>query len=678
MNDFAIEKFWRSRIRASLTRSDKLPRGWSYQGIGQEGFQEAPLDLSNEVGGTQPDPCEQQILLVSAPGAVGKSTLAKQIAFETKTLYIDLAEADAVGANSITGGIAKAGLWPQWIAGQTSLLIDGLDEARLRVTQESFEAFLADVAGLSKQAKLPIVLFGRTGAIQDTWVILSDLNIEAPIFEIGYYGPEAAIDFAVARVEVLAPQSPHRAAERRAIELIHDGLRQQTEEDGDRFSGYAPVLLAVAERVANGNPAALTASIEKGEQPITLKFVTDSIMDRERGKLSPLDIAPTIAADLYLREEQLDRLVARVYGLPQPPLPQMPPDDAKVYSDALETWVAEHPFLSGGNRPSSAVFDAVIATRALKTAASSDVALKRELRKGTAANPFLSEFYLPTVVGGSLIEMPPEHIGVIYASLRARLSLGDNANLLVEGPDEQENEDALRAEVEINISRKDVDHPRIISLVTDQAGTLQLGAYVEDVDINVPFGKIEIGPGPEALIIAPASIQCAELVVSADKITVDSPRGSDATAVYFEAGAFQGGLSSSPPVIRGGALLAVSWPGSRVFPWTAFAVSPTVAEDPRVEEALRRFRKFVIAFRSHSKGSLARYKAKIEHARMTKGSGRKILNQMIDDGILKLIGTQYHLNAATLGSHTGTTYSDAMARRFGDSAIAFVSRALNR
>jgi hypothetical protein len=45
------------------------------------------------------------------------------------------------------------------------ILIDALDEARLRVTQEAFEAFLRDVDQLSRRS-MPTVLFGRTGAIR--------------------------------------------------------------------------------------------------------------------------------------------------------------------------------------------------------------------------------------------------------------------------------------------------------------------------------------------------------------------------------------------------------------------------------------------------------------------------------------------------------------------------------
>ena len=95
-----------------------------------------------------------------------------------------------------------------------------------------------------------------------------------------------------------------------------------------------------------------------------------------------------------------------------------------------------------------------------------------------------------------------------------------------------------------------------------------------------------------------------------------------------------------------------------------------------MDEALRRFRKFVIAFQSHGKGRLARFKGKIEHARMTKGTGQVVLDLMLAEGILSLRGPMYFLDPDRLGAQTGATYVDCMARRFDAKAVAFAQRAL--
>lgn len=324
MENYTIQEFWKPRLNVARIASKSLVKGWQFVNEGLDTFKEAPLALSTELS-TNSDPERSSILLVSAPGAVGKSTLARQIAYATGAVYLNLATAEPVGGNTLSGGLVRSELYPKWEEQSTAIIIDGLDEARLRVTQEALEAFLYDVAELSRGRDLPTVLFGRTGAVQDTWLVLVDSNVELAVLEIGYYGPEAAVDFTEARLRAARPNSPHAKAERRAVELLLTRLREQTESDGDRFAGYAPVLQAVADRVAkDANPSALVAQIEKGAHPVTLRGVVSAILERECGKLGGLPFEdPKLADILYSPVEQLDRLVARYYRTPLPDLPAM-------------------------------------------------------------------------------------------------------------------------------------------------------------------------------------------------------------------------------------------------------------------------------------------------------------------------------------------------------------------
>jgi hypothetical protein len=131
MHDYTIQDFWKPRLSVQRMPSANLIGGWSFADQGLSTFKEAPLDLSRELN-TNADPFKSAIVLVSAPGAVGKSTLARQIAFETGAVYVDLAKAEPVGSNTLAGGLVKSGLYDGWQAGIVGILIDGLDEARLR------------------------------------------------------------------------------------------------------------------------------------------------------------------------------------------------------------------------------------------------------------------------------------------------------------------------------------------------------------------------------------------------------------------------------------------------------------------------------------------------------------------------------------------------------------------
>jgi hypothetical protein len=244
---------------------------------------------------------------------------------------------------------------------------------------------------------------------------------------------------------------------------------------------------------------------------------------------------------------------------------------------------------------------------------------------------------------------------------------------LVEGADDEE---SLRAEVEITLARNGGERTRVMQFDSSQTGPVRLGAHVEDVDITVPQTDVVIGPGSESVLVAPISIQCAVLSLMTEKVIVECPSQRQASAVFLEAGIFDGAEMVSVPVVRGNVSLAAYWPGVQSHPWTSFATSPTQSDDPRLDEALRRLRKFVIAFRSHSRGRLARFKGKIEHARMTKGTGRAVLKHMLSEGILTLEGPMYFLDPDRLMQAAGITYADCMSRRFSPETLEFLRQAL--
>ena len=95
-----------------------------------------------------------------------------------------------------------------------------------------------------------------------------------------------------------------------------------------------------------------------------------------------------------------------------------------------------------------------------------------------------------------------------------------------------------------------------------------------------------------------------------------------------------------------------------------------------MNEALRRFRKFVIAFRSHSKGSLKRYAGKLEHARMTKGVGWAVLKHMVAEGVVTTDGEMYTLHPGVLAEKANASYLTTMSRNFSNETLKFVADAI--
>ena len=685
MDTHTIDGFWTPLLESiNQTPFTRDILGWTFQSPGLGTFKEAPLTYSTRQFGDDADPSSSSILLISAPGAVGKSTLAKQIAFRTGSIYVDLATSEPVGGNFLSGGLARSGQYASWQNGTMTAMIDGLDEAILKAQKEGLEAFLSDVAELSIGRTVPTVIFGRTVSIEDASAYLEDkMPGEVAVLEIGYYDEATALEFAEETLKVFREErgNSHPIVDRQALNLLLSGLREQTATDGNRFAGYAPVLQAVAARVNQyDNPNLLVSELISGSlPPITLQSVVQSILDRERNKLTGLVLLNNDLKDqLYLPEEQLDRLVAKVYGVAPPELPQMSAEDAERYTSALETWVQYHPFYDGGSGTPSAVFRAAICAKALESSSASERAIRMELGRSDAADPFLYIFYVNQDTSVDPAYLPETHIGIIYSSIRASLARGETASLFV--TDEADFQvDSQLADVEIDLVRNGSVGLKSLFFKTGISGPILFGAHVRDAQVLMPRARIEIGHTAELVLVSPIDIQCRDLAISAEKVIVENPPESTEYAAYLQADEYSGTSISSVPLRRNQAKLFVSWPGAESYPWRDVRADISTARDGnlRLEEALRRFRMFVVTCKGFGRNlGPGQSSRKIESGRMTKGTGQSVLDSMVEARILHREQSWYYLDTDRLAELTQMNYADCMEHRFSEAATAFVSHAL--
>ena len=685
----SIQDFWIPRLSA-VVRPPTMPTqpGWSIEETPNPSFVEADLHLRDGF-----DDLAAMIWFVAAPGAVGKSTLAKEISARTSAVYLDLAKADTVAGNYLTGGLVKNKLLQEWLENHTTILIDALDEARLRVTQQSFEDFLNDVEALSRGRYSPTIIFGRVGIVEEAWLALAERGLNCPIFDIDFFDAQRAKQFIIATLDRLGSRSAnralassissHRPVYEAAAATFVNGLENVAASDGARFSGYAPVLEAVAT-VLSGvtNPASLTDAVQDALQGQVLQHLTDRILAREATKLReqlPAHMADQIKGKLYGPDEQLARLTATIYhvSMPAPPI-ALEAQHAEAYDAAVRAFMPQHPFLDGsGRHASGAVFGAAINAFALFSA-STEMVAAGEKHAGNGPytpNPFLIDFYIARarLKSGDNPIVLPEHVVALFESVRARASAKDVVRLTVEG-----DEDNDSADVEIQVSESGaLSSNRQILLRTSQAGTLRFGRQVNGVFVDAPLLDVTIGWGSPVELVAPVSMNvgrlsfdCPELVV----LRADAAGNGEDATVVLEARELLESKVLGAPIVRHGVEFAVFWPGSSAYPWVQFAIESNRNEGKNVHEGLLRLRRLVLAFRSHSKGRLARFKGKIEHVRMTKGDvGLAVRERLIKDGILSLEGEMYFLDPNALGKIVGATYQDLNLRRFNDQVHKYVS-----
>ena len=691
---YNIIDFWRPTLC-----SDELPTlrrplrtGWATHIDGLSTFVEAPLMMADGFGQKIP----YDVLLVSAPGAVGKSTLAREIAAQTGAILVDLAEVRGVGAETVSGGLGWAGLLDPVCDGRVALLIDGLDEARMQVTEAGFRAFLEDIYELACQRGKPITLFGRTSATEEAWLHFAEMDFKPPILEVQFYTLEQALEFVKRRITSTRQERSQDVnataiADAKAAGLILDRLRQETEDDGDRFAGYAPVLIAISQRVAaENNPHALVRQLERGAKGLSINDIADKILERESTKIEPLSFAdPRLGGKLYRKDEQMERLISAVYGVAHMPgLPTMTDQDAETYRRALETWVPDHPFTDGsGTRPSSEVFGGFIAAEGLRKEWSADVIRTKELGSGKV-NPFIWCFRLPdhwldgdAILEEELASVQLADLGLIFASLQAGLTRSESAHLSIDADEYSDDGTRVRRQdpAEVEITRRfGRDIVRSLYLTANCRGTVYFGRRVSDVHIS-GLDLSVVTSGAETTLVAPVELDVDTFNAGSSPILVEGSRpGIDSAEAVVRLRCLRFEWTHTGLSIRREVTLAVDWPGSENFPWHNHRTPNVPAGfDEELAEPLQRLRRILMLFRARGQGQLAKFQGAIDHPRRTQGSGRWVRDQLLEEHVLRKEGSFYVLDRENLGEVLNLNFLDLRAAAVNQNTKEFLRRVLN-
>lgn len=691
---YTIDDFWIPSLRCTgdynLTR--EMPVGWSTRADQLDTFVEAPLEAAGGFGGGAAAP----ICLVSAPGAVGKSTLAREIAARTGAVLIDLARANAVGSASVTGGLAWAGIFNDFLDGSVSLLIDGIDEARIRVTKDSFEAFLEDICKLAESNSKPIILFGRTAAVENAWLYFAEQDVEPLVLEIKFHERTSALEFVTRQVNSFRKKQSQNAhafadADSRAADLILARLTDYAQSDGTKFAGYAPVLIAVARRIATeNNPMNLIQALAEGADVLSLNHIVDAILEREQAKLDRLEFTdPWLKEKLYQKAEQVDRLISTIYDIAHDPkLPEMNQNDSTTYREALDNWVPDHPFTDGsGTHPSSEVFEGFIIAEALKRDWAREFVRSAEL-ESVKANPFTWQFRLPDrwrdVNEWDSSEMvdspegdpiPLADLGLVLVSLQAQLPRSGSAVLFVDAEvDGDDLETGAEVEFELHVD----DTARWIRLSSENKGTIRFGSLISGAYIFGNQLRVVVS-GNETTFAAPVHLNVRRIDAGYSDIVVERPTGHDTTGipakVSLQCEVFN--WVNTALSVRPNVELAVNWPGSESYPWHNYQM-PDAPEAFNAEfyERHRRLRNILVLFRSGGKGQLAKYKGAIDAERRTRGSGAAIRDLLLEEGVLREEGRVYILDTDRLHQVLGLSYQEIREAVVNRQTIEFLSRVI--
>jgi len=497
------------------------------------------------------------VVLISAAGAMGKSAAAKAIARRRGLVLLDTAVV-RVGSNTVSGGLAKAigaekfaEFLHSFRSGQTGLVVDGLDEALLYSGSEHFEEFLQDLCWLASESSgVPqVVMLGRDEAIDHVQLLLEEWGVDLTRLSLAPLDHEAAsclIDLTLdTRPDGSGTYSVHRnfpepfgqLRDRVLLDLGRaldsDFASLESWPMVAAFLGYAPVLQALAERLAVANPSAELAEVESRtseskhaeDQGSLLLEVVRTILAREQQKVSlhvgnALGMRPDdpVRRALYTEQEQVRRLLALVgdaedteYG------PEvLEPHERQAYDTQIRSFLADHPFVRGRQYANRVFADFVRAYS--YSAPLLGAQLPRIKVPSLDVGPFFAQFYGALLrdqapPAGDPLETPLALVDILVRSIR--LAFPRCVWRFTKWPGTQ---GLLEVYTE-------PDTPSVpISFVTpDAEDILQISSPLAHCEVltNLPVilqgraNEVRIGPG--------VLIQCGSLVIEGEALRV-APR----------------------------------------------------------------------------------------------------------------------------------------------------------
>ena len=233
-----------------------------------------------------------RFILISAPGATGKSAFGKHIAYTHNALYWNLAEI-SIGDGTFQGtlyralGVSRISEYAKCLQNaEMTLVIDAFDEAEIISGRKNVENFLLEANEFLEESSKPsIVLLSRTETAQNIATLFRANTIPYIHVEIDFFPEGRAKEFVLKSAEKRKAITP---AIQDCVQQYFDNIHTLVpdKDSQQRFLGYAPVLEAIAAHISEiTNTAKLLSELRDGTDEIFLiRRIMDNLLDREHQK----------------------------------------------------------------------------------------------------------------------------------------------------------------------------------------------------------------------------------------------------------------------------------------------------------------------------------------------------------------------------------------------------------
>lgn len=670
-----------------------------------EGYVQPLFSTIEQFGGLDADFDEARIVLISAVGATGKSTLAKEMSASLQCPIVDLGCAEVMGGNSLTGIIYKkmspadgASFVQDLKEGHATMIIDGLDEGFQRTKTQGYFDFLDDVIGMTSATGKSFILLGRTNAIELASLHFDDKGVKTVTYQIEPFTIRQAEDFIrlILRREpgIDVFGKPYKDLLDHIIKSIggffkdHQDLKTNQYE---RFIGYAPVLLSIAEFLKKNKSnfyqvlsdfmrdqlegTSLIISIVEGilrrdkELKILPQLIEENIKDRSE------DFRQQARDKAYTIDEQCARVLYRclnkAYTLP------ITGDEAfdYVYNQGIERWIDEHPFISG-NKISNSVFEGYILARLINNSVYRP-AVNEYIERSTGISYMFFGIYKEMYSQNEYLDL--SIVSHLYSSLKAL----DNKKkyYTLDFTYDEEDADELTEERPCLLTFEGSEDSGLQKFqfkvkLTNKA-SLSLHQVIGEVYIDVPI-NVSIS-SPRVVLSAPGYINCRSIDLMTDEIVL-ARRSSDDTFVV-EADEVDLIVGDTYPSIVGDSDAkegfrivtdsTLKYPLNEFQSSLAQKCSKLTATE---KEYYQKMRRTLIMFRSHSKGEFAKVQSKINNRISSKPEGKRVVDALLAKGIIYPDGRLFFIDKGKMNDYLGLKFDGLRTCVINDKVTAFLKQ----
>ncbi len=541
------------------------------------------------------------IVLLSARGAAGKTTVANELSGRLQTPVWRLQNDSGVSRSSVHSTLVQHlnvvdPLSHLAELDSPLLIVDSLDEARSRVSATSWSEFVEALLEACNHG-LRLLLMGRVRTLEDLWMSLIDGGTSPDWYEVSHFGGSARAAYVDARTKARGPRTDTSTpAYRHARNAILQALRVPMGENAeDRFVGYPPVLDAVAQRLVDSpNFMAISnefASLQSTSRTAVLKRIIEELLVREQTKMAPtahdLQLDP---AAVYTPKEQAAWLLHDLELGPEPILLSGQDPARRVdYYERVKTFREDHPFRNEREWASPVFqayivaeeFDSVPPAAALKAGGTSGLLF--ELVCGDATEDMLLDEIQFAALHSSLLAGQWQSADASVAIISDEQRLDGEFQLSLDG--------TTRRISFLLITEKEAElrlPGPLTNLSVDTDGAIRVPAVGEDTtlgpDLHLHGTSVQIEGNRAVFGRRDDGQGVADVEIQADSVLILPP-------------------IIAPPLPKKGLVEVTPPPGSQLsFPWTEYEEQAPPAVDGIDERAVRMLNKLMNLTRSHGHG----------------------------------------------------------------------------